>query len=70
MTFQRYRLHSSRGLAFSSVIWIPTLVEIYGEWAATNWFPVMWNAILHLPPLVICTYYFLIDWKEGLSYPT
>ena len=58
------RLTSLLGVAYSSIIWISTLVKLITGQYPSGWFPILWNAILHLPLLIICTYYFLVKWEK------
>ncbi len=60
------RLTSLLGMAFSSIIWAFSIAGISGGWIPpSERFSAMWNAVLHLPLLVICTYYFVVSWEKG-----
>ncbi len=57
------RLTSLLGVAFSSIIIGSSLIDIYtGALPIGKQLPVIWNAVLHIPLLITCTYYFLVRW--------
>lgn len=58
------RLTSTLGVAFSSIIIGSSIVGILsGAIPAASQLGVAWNAILHLPLLVTCSYYLAVGWE-------
>ena len=60
------RLTSILGVVYSSIILVFSLLEI-----ALGWIPpgrqalALWNAVLHLPLLATCSYYFAVGWPPA-----
>jgi len=55
------RMTSMPGIAFSSII-IGSAIHgiVRGSLSSSDWVPLVWNAVLHVPLLVVCSYYFLV----------
>ncbi len=59
------RLTSLLGVVFSSIIvGSAVLGMLIGTIPTTEQQGVIWNAVLHVPLLVICSYYFAVGWRE------
>lgn len=55
------RMTSMPEIAFSSIIIGSAIYGIEsGSVPPSDWVPLAWNAVLHVPLLVACSYYFLV----------
>ena len=59
------RLTSITGLSFVVIIWATTVLTLINSQATSFWtlFDIIWNAILHLPLLIICGYFFFTPYR-------